>query len=161
MIRSIFLGITIMSLMGCISTDGTPSSTAAIDCVAVDNIGGPCVPNLSGVAIKIPGVTIINSGPVSRAQSISVSLAASNGSGINWTGYYKMAFDAGCNGAATWEIVPLQATPSLAPGEAWNTGVGGSCGDMPLGARTLTATLYEADAVTIADQVQVQFNLTE
>lgn len=106
-------------------------------------------------------VTIIDAGVVSRSASVEATITVANNTGAAWQGQWGMTFDAGCNGAATWELAPPQATPTIAAGAEWTTTAGGGCGDMPTGARTLTATLYEADGITAADVVEVRFQLVE
>lgn len=104
--------------------------------------------------------TTVDAGNVSRAELISVSGQVQNLTPSPFSGFLEARFDAGCNGAPSWEILPKQAVE--VPGEqAVALNVGGQCGDMPLGPRTLTATAYAADGQTVLDRVIVTFNLTE
>jgi hypothetical protein len=106
-------------------------------------------------------VTIIDVGVISRAQLMEASITVQNTTASAWQGYWGMTFDAGCGGAPTWDIAPIQPTPVIAAGAEWSVTVGGSCGDMPLGQRIMAATLYDTDPATALRVVQVVAELVE
>lgn len=139
--------------------------TVGIKCADLVNEGGTtdCGQAVAGGfwPVAYAAVTIIDAGVISRAQMVEGSLTVSNATDSAWQGYWGMMFDAGCNGAPTWEIAPVQPTPAIAAGTTWSTAVGGSCGDMPTGQRTMTATLYGADPAEVVDVVEVRFELVE
>ncbi|XAI95662.1 hypothetical protein [Microcystis phage Mae-JY22] len=115
---------------------------------------------LEVVATAYAAETIVNTGNVTRAQLITVTSQVQNLTPSPFSGFVEAHFDAGCNGAPSWEILPKQ--PVEVPGDqAVSLNVGGQCGDMPLGPRTLTATAYDSDGETVLDRVVVTFNLTE
>ncbi|MEW6646548.1 MAG: hypothetical protein AB1450_05075 [Pseudomonadota bacterium] len=164
------LMMTAVVLVGCDGGGGSAGpapqpGTVGISCADLVNAG-----NASDCAQPVAAgfwpsahaaVTIIDAGVISRAQMVEGSLTVSNTTASAWQGYWGMTFDAGCNGAPTWEIAPVQPTLAIAAGTTWSTAVGGSCGDMPIGQRTMTATLYGADPAEVVDVVEVRFELVE
>lgn len=152
--RLIVVATAALALAACSGGSSAPN-TVHLTSADVANPGAA-----PAAAVMVNGITVIDAGVVSRGTIIEASLAAQNDTASQWQGYWGMTFDAGCNGADTWEIMPVQQTPLIDIGASDGTTVGGSCGDMPLGARTLTATLYDVDATTVLDQVVVTFELT-
>lgn len=104
--------------------------------------------------------TFINAGQVSRGQMIESTIQAENFSAVDKTVWVEMVFDAGCGGASEWNILPKQQT-TIGAAQSMAFTVGGQCGDMQLGARTLTATLYNSEGFAVLGQVVVGFNLIE
>jgi hypothetical protein len=163
--KAIFVILACVAIIsGCDSGNSSTASTGvvAIKCATLNNNGDPnACSSPVGVNTVKGAITIIDAGIITRAEMIEATLAVSNTTGTDWLGYWGMVFDAGCSGAPTWEIAPVQPTPAIGAGNEWSVTVGGSCGDMPLGQRTMTATLYGPDPAEVLDVVQVQFELVE
>lgn len=167
--KKLFLVLIIIaagSLVGCKSGGGSggvvPQGVHAT-CADVKNDGDVSDCGAAPVAFNstVTGALIeINAGVVSRGTLIEATMEATNPTASDFAGFYRMEFDAGCNGAPTWEILPKQAF-NIPAGQTMSNTVGGSCGDMPLGDRTLTAELYDEDSITILDTVIVSFTLVE
>ena len=102
----------------------------------------------------------IERGDVSRGQEVAATNRVENTGGGSRVVWVEAAFDAGCSGEPRWVIMP-KTQVDLADGEAFNSGASGRCGDMPLGRRALTITVYAADASTVIDSQRVNFTLTE
>jgi len=169
-IASILMFIVLL-LAGCGGGGGGNSQPTplpgkvSISCTSLYNSGGSdsCTQKTASTWSFWPtaqaAVTIVNAGAISRSQMIEATITANNATANAWQGYFSMSFDAGCNGATTWEIAPQQPTPTVSAGANWTTTIGGQCSDMPLGQHTLTATLYDTDPAVVLDVVQVQFDL--
>lgn len=168
---SITMLMMVLVLVGCNSGSSSPPpapapGTVGIKCADLVNEGGATDCSQTAAVggfwpVAYAAVTIIDAGVISRAQMVDASLIVSNTTANTWQGYWGMVFDAGCNGAQTWAIAPVQPTQAIAPSTEWSVTVGGQCGDMPLGERTMTATLYDTDPATVLDVVQVRFELVE
>ena len=146
---------------GCTSGSATsPMGNVAFGCVDVHNAGATnlCSPAATAFSAK---AVVIDAGTVSVGQMIEVTVNITNNTAADYQGYWSATFDAGCNGAATWEIAPVQQTPLIQAGQSWSTTVGGQCGDMPLGVRTMTGVAYDVDATTQLDEVIVGFTLVQ
>lgn len=104
---------------------------------------------------------VVNLGQITRSQMIEAASDVDNSaSPIDFNGYLHGIFDAGCNGAPIWELLPMQRV-TVKAGDIVSISAGGQCGDMPLGDRNFTLTLYQDDMATIVDQYIVNFTLTE
>jgi len=141
-----------------------PDREAKITCADVFNLGdvNECAQKSAGLSIgliKTAHAAPVDIGEVSRGRAIEAAQTVENKTAQRFDGWMRAEFDAGCNGAMTWEIMPLQPL-SIDPADLKNISVGGECGDMPLGERTLTATVYAADQQTVVDNVVVAFRLT-
>lgn len=150
---------SVFILSGCAPSSSDGGGDASLKCADVHNGTTSDCSKLAGLSIA--GVTAVDTGTVSRGSNINATLEINNLTPSQWQGYWQMVFNAGCGGASTWEIMPLQETPLVEIGGVLSTRVGGSCSDMPLGRHTLTATLYGIDATTVMDVVQVNFELTD
>ncbi|MBI1397078.1 MAG: hypothetical protein GC151_13965 [Betaproteobacteria bacterium] len=143
-----------------------PAKAAQISCADVRNPDRPsaCVGQKSvGLQIvpeAVAAETVVDRGQVSRSELISVASTVDNLTAGPFEGWVEARFDAGCNGADEWVIVPRYAV-QIGVGESVNVSAGGQCGDMPLGPRTLTATAYAADGTTVVDRVIVRFELVD
>lgn len=107
--------------------------------------------------------TIYDAGTISRSSGQLVTSLAktTNPTGAVKTVWVDMTFDANCAGQpGGWDIMPKQAVQVMA-GATLPLSVGGMCGDMPLGARQLIATVYDTDGTTILDTYVVQFTLVQ
>ena len=104
--------------------------------------------------------TVIDAGDINRGQMINVTQEVTNNTGADIDGWVEMKIDAGCAGAAEWLMIPKMPVTFIA-GTTWAITLGGECGDMPLGARTLTATAWQPDGVTEIGQLIVSFNLVK
>lgn len=142
--------------------DETPAEAkASISCVAVDN--GPvadCARTVTGWIAQAHADAVIDAGIMSRSEMISGTVEIQNTGGSMWTGYVEARFDAGCNGAAEWVLMPMQAI-EVEAGQTQRIAAGGSCGDMPLGPREFVATAFGPDQTTVVDRVVVRFNLVD
>lgn len=153
----------------------TPVASAKIACVDVHNgsgggrcaVGKAAAPAATRAALAVLGIgeaqaadQTIDGGTVTRAQLIEVSQLVTNLTATPFTGYVEARFDAGCNGASEWQIMPKQAI-EVAAGGSVDLSVAGSCGDMPLGARKLEAKAYGPDGETVIDTATVNFTLIE
>ena len=166
----IFL-LVVMALLvlgGCKSGGGgapiVPDGVHAT-CADVKNDGDASAcstsPTAFNSALAAAGSVIeIDAGVVSRGTLIEATMEATNPTASDFNGYWRMEFDAGCNGAETWEIVSLQPF-NVSAGQTYSSTVGGTCGDMALGDRLLTAELYDEDGITLLDTVLVNFTLVE
>lgn len=134
-------------------TNGTPGSAPSKLC-------GPRSASLQLIRTAHAADTLLDAGTVTRAQLISVTGQVANLTPSPFSGYIEAVFDAGCNGAATWPVLPKQGVQVPAE-QTVSLTAGGQCGDMPVGSRTLTATAYAADGETVVDRVVVTFNLIE
>lgn len=101
-----------------------------------------------------------DAGDLSRAQLIEASENVENTAPAAFNGWIEAAFDAGCGGAPTWDIMPKRRFIVQAE-EIVTIAAAGQCGDMPLGRRALTVTAYAADATTVVAQAVVRFRLVE
>ena len=96
-----------------------------------------------------------------RGQHAIVSGVVENDTPHFWSGYYRIEFDAPCDpGEPPWALVPHQYVEIPAGGE-FRLGVGGACGAMPAGFRSLTFTLFDADSSTLRDEIVFEFLLIE
>lgn len=149
-------------------TDPVPVQPARLSCVDLQNgmVLAPCRHGntaagwLRVISSAQAAETVVDRGQVSRSYVITALGTIENLTVGPFEGYVEAVFDAGCNGAGAWEIMPKQAV-TVAEGDSLTISAGGQCGDMPLGARTLTATAYGADGTTVVDRVIVQFELIE
>lgn len=165
-------------LSACVGGGGgspPPETSVRLSCVDVTNSASRCAGKAAktryrdsdiGVASGFPLIssahadTEIEAGTVTRAELITVASQVTNLTPTPFSGYIEARFDAGCNGATEWVILPK--TPIEAPaGETVGLSVGGACGDMPTGARQLVATAYGPDGTTVVDRATVRFNLIE
>lgn len=163
------LAAAVLALTACHFLDGGgggDAGTARVRACADVTNGAPstrCEGRSAGlevIATAHASDTIVNAGTVNRSQLITVTSQVQNLTPSPFSGFVEAHFDAGCNGAPNWEILPKQ--PVEVPGDqAVALNVGGQCGDMPLGPRTLTATAYDSDGETVLDRVVVTFTLTE
>lgn len=145
-------------------TPPPPAASARIACVDVRNPGaaGRCPAKTAGLQIisAAHAEQTIEAGTVTRAQLIEVTQSLENLTPSPFDGYVTARFDAGCNGATEWIVLPLQAV-TVPPGEQLQLSVAGSCGDMPTGARQLIATAFGPDGATVVDTATVRFTLIE
>ncbi len=173
-IAALSLIVALFALAGCAllgldSNDPTPTpppvvGQARIECLDVRNAGGtrhcPVTSAGFGLISAAHAEQLVDAGTVTRAQLIEVSQLVSNLTPSPFQGYVEARFDAGCNGATSWEILPKQAV-TVAAGDQLSLSVSGACSDMPLGPRRLTATAYAADGVTVVDTAVVTFTLVD
>ena len=161
-------------LSGCGAGSNSPASSgnqvskaAEISCADVYATGAAsrCDPKTASIIDwLIPSASadtvIINAGDISRdaVQMVNSRADVVNPLDTDTTIYVEMKFDAGCNGATEWVIFPKQKK-TIAALTTGIIGVGGMCGDMALGARTMTATMWGPDSVTVLGTVIVNFNL--
>ncbi|MDY6981002.1 MAG: hypothetical protein SV201_14075 [Pseudomonadota bacterium] len=106
---------------------------------------------------------IIELGTLTRANFISAGQDIDNSvSPADFTGYIEAVFDRGCGAYINepFPMIPKQLI-NVKAGEILPFSASLQCGDMPLGDRTFTVTLYDADASTIIEQVVVNFTLIE
>lgn len=145
---------------------GNPSPTGRVRACADVTNGQPsklCTDRTAGLQLVSQAhaaETVLDAGTVTRAQVIAVTGQVQNLTPSPFSGFLEATFDAGCNGAATWPVLPKQAIGVPAE-QTVALNVGGQCGDMPTGNRTLTATAYAADGETVVDRVIVSFRLIE
>lgn len=152
-----WLFLVVLGLAGCTSGSApSHSGNVTFGCVDVHNSGAT---NLCASAA--PAGVLIDAGTVSIGQMIEVTITIDNNTASDFQGYWSATFDAGCNGATTWEIAPIQQTPLIPAGQSWSTTIGGQCGDMPFGVRTMTGVAYDVDAFTQLDEVIVGFTLVQ
>lgn len=142
-----------------------PPGQVEVTCADVYNDGdtADCPNRQTAFFELIPtanAATLIDAGTISRGTLINATQDVTNNTGADITGWVEMKFDAGCNGAVEWIIMPKQAF-TFPNGQTFTLTIGGSCGDMPLGARTLTATAWQPDGTTEIGQVIVSFSLIE
>ncbi len=151
-------GLLALLLAACGGDGGSGGGEVRITCAEVANegAGGYC-PALAGMSTQTIEIVL---GDVSRGILINGTTQASNPLDFDVDVQIGMIFDAGCAGADTWEIMPVQPY-TVAAGDAFEITVGGQCSDMPLGPRTLTASLYEADGATLIGDAVVYFTLVE
>ena len=105
--------------------------------------------------------TIIDGGIVLRdsIQLVHSITDVANPLAVAKTVWIEMRFDAFCNGqAGDWVIFPKQAMTVL-PSVTQRFDFGGMCGDMPLGARKMTATVWDTDGITVLGIAIVNFTL--
>ena len=155
----------VVFMVGCKSgggSGGVAPQGVQLTCADVKNDGQVSDCATVPVAFNAAVVGIeIQAGVVSRGQHITATLQADNPDVSAWAGGFDMVFDSGCvAGETTWRLVDYREVV-IDPGQSWMVSIGGTCSQMALGDRTLTATLYEADGVTQRDQVIVHFTLTE
>lgn len=105
-----------------------------------------------------PDIIIVDAGAIQRGAEVAVFMEAHNAGGSTWNGHVSAIFDAGCNGAEEWDMIPIQAR-SIGPGQTLSLDAAGQCGDMPTGPRTLAASLHGPDPEEILQQVLVLFDL--
>lgn len=128
----------------------------SISCADVYNEGTSSTCNGNTPA----GTIFVDAGTVTRLTIIAVTIEVNNPTNLDINGYAEIKFDAGCNGAPTWEVLSKQ--PFVFPAnEVYIVNAGGACGDMPLGDRTATGTAWLEDGETIIDDVVVNFTLIE
>ena len=168
--------VAILAACGGSGGGGTPTGAVEVTCGYVNNEGGYNQCTDSGiaslfdrsgpdVAYALESTTLnVDSGDVVRGGLlIHATLEVTNSTAADAGGFFSMTFDAGCAGADTWEIATFQEF-TVPAGGTWINTVGGQCGDMPLGPRTLTAVAYEDVDGTPGPEigrVVVSFNLVE
>lgn len=96
-------------------------------------------------------------GEIHRGEQVLGELSVT--SPIDFTGEVEARFDAGCGGEAQWIILQRQPI-SVTAGQTVTLSASGTCGDMPLGPRTLTVTAWKQDG-SVLDQAVVSFTLVE
>lgn len=102
--------------------------------------------------------SIVNAGVVTRSDIIEVSIDVDNPLSTSTSVLIGVIFDAGCNGAPTWPLVDPPQQYTILANDTLHFNVGGSCGDMPVGGRTVTGTVYD-DSMNELDSVTVNFTL--
>lgn len=141
-----------------------PQASARIACLDVHNPGtaARCPTKSAGLQIfsAAHAAQVVEIGTVTRAQLIEVTQNLENLTPSPFDGFVEARFDAGCNGAAEWIVLPRQ-TVTVPPGEQLQLSVAGACGDMPTGARELIATAFGPDGTTVVDTATVRFTLIE
>lgn len=137
------------------SNDGGSSNSMkpAISCADVGNNGAT---TCSGSAFSAQRVVV--AGTVTRSDIITVAIDVANPDTAAQVILLGAIFDAGCGGAPTWPLIDPPQTYTVLGGETRHFEFGGSCGDMPVGGRTLVGTLYDELSEEL-DSVTVQFTL--
>ena len=145
---------------GYVNNDGEYNQCTDVGLALLDWLAPEAVHALTGETLNI------DAGDVVRGdQMINATLEVTNSTADAAWVWYELTFDGGCNGQPEWKILHLQLSPQpIEAGDTWVATTGGQCGDMPLGARMLTAVAYEDVAGTPGPEigrVVVSFNLVE
>jgi len=168
-IKILMCSLLALLLTACGGSDGgiQPAGLAGVVelvCADVNNTPDAQCAQQGAVALAasltVGALVEIDAGTVTRSQMVYATSEVVNSTAQDEHGYIQMVFDAGCNGSPTWEIVSKQQVTYPA-GQTYSMTVGGQCGDMPLGQRTLTATAWAEDGTTELGKVIVSFNLIE
>lgn len=161
--KIIYVLTALFFLTGCLSepsgSNGEVREGVEIVCAETANTAEATHCNADAPLLGVVS-TFISAGQVNRSQMIESTIQAENFSAVPKTVWVEMVFDAGCNGAPKWNILPKQQV-TIGASQSLATTVGGQCGDMPLGTRTLTATLYASNPIAVLGQVVVNFELIE
>lgn len=153
-----------MWMAGC--ETGIPKNTD-VTCAGAHNEGSPAYCNgyvaYSGpmfiTTARAYNLTV-ELGNISRSTMVIGEGVVDNPVPSDFYGYAEfIIIDGGCNGASSWDLMPKQAV-SVGPNTSKDVvGVGGQCGDMPLGPHTATATVWLSDGITQVGQATIHFNL--
>ena len=145
-----------------------PVAQASLKCADVSNgtISEVCDPKpvawYEWLMPTAEAATVIIDGGIVIRNSIQLVHSitdVANPLAVAKTVWIEMRFDAFCAGqAGDWVIVPKQAMTVL-PSVTQRFDFGGMCGDMPLGARKMTATVWDTDGITVLGIAIVNFTL--
>lgn len=107
-------------------------------------------------AMEVDVGAVLRGGPL-----VTSRVDIDNPFGTERTVFVEMRFDANCAGQPGDWVVLTKQPVDVEPNSVLPHAVGGMCGDMPLGPRTMTTTVWDSDGTTVIDFAVVRFTLVD
>lgn len=143
-------------------TDGCSPAPAAVTAVAAHPLVTEGLQVKTFTVAEFDGATQVDLGTVSRSSQQFVAVTISNSTDQYFSGVSLYATDMQCGGqTGIWNY--FSATTNIDVGSSVAFDPTSPCGDSPvdLGTYHIYATVFEADGITVVDQVVGTFTLVE